>query len=208
MTDRIVRRAGANVAVGGSFLLVAGGLGALASLEAGTSSWLIGGSLVVLGAGAGVASTAGSAAILGSVPPERAGGAAAVQETAFELGGALGVAVLGSIMASAYQDALGALPGLPASAQATAREGLPGAAEVAGSLDGTAGAALLDLAQAAFVDGLGVTVLVAAAVMLAGALAAFALMPGRTRAPGPEGAPAGAAARTAAAAPPRVEVGA
>ena len=199
LTDRIVRRLGANVAVGGSFLVVAGGLGALAFLDAGTSYWLIGGSLVALGAGAGVAATAGSAAILGSVPPERAGGAAAVQETAFELGGALGVAVLGSIMASAYQDALGALPGLPAAAQATAREGLPGAADVAAGVGGAAGAALLDLARAAFVDGLGVTVLVAAGVMLAGALAAFALMPGRTRAPAPGAAPPGSSDPVAAA---------
>jgi DHA2 family multidrug resistance protein-like MFS transporter len=122
-----------------------------------------------------------------------------VQETAFELGGALGVAVLGSIMASAYQDALGALPGLPAAAQASAREGLPGAAEVAAGVGGAAGAALLDLARAAFVDGLGVTVLVAAGVMLAGALAAFALMPGRTRAPAPGVAPPGSSDPVAAA---------
>jgi hypothetical protein len=64
---------------------------------------------------------------------------------------------------------------------------------------GAAGAALLDLAQAAFVDGLGVTVLAAAAVMLAGALAAFALMPGPTRTPAPGAAPAGAPAPPATA---------
>jgi DHA2 family multidrug resistance protein-like MFS transporter len=183
LADRIVRRSGANVAVGGGFLLVAGGLAALVFLDGGTPYVLVAGSLVALGAGAGVASTAASAAILGSVPPERAGGAAAVQETAFELGGALGVAVLGSVMTSAYQAGLGALPGLPAGAEAAVREGLPGAAEVAGGLGSGAGAALLEVARAAFVDGFGVTVGIAAGVMLVGAIAALALMPGRTGSP-------------------------
>ena len=181
LTDHLVQRAGMRTAVGGAFLLVAGALVALSTLDAGTSYALVGAAFVAIGLGAGVAATAGSAAIMGAAPPERAGGAAAVQETAFELGGALGVAVLGSVMAALYRDAIGALPGLPGGAAAVARDGLTGAAQVADDLGGPGGAELLATASAAFVDGLGTTVLVGAAVMAVVALAAFVAMPGRTR---------------------------
>jgi DHA2 family multidrug resistance protein-like MFS transporter len=179
LTDAIVRRAGMRVAVGGAFALVAGALGALSALEAGTSYALLGAAFVAIGLGAGVAATAGSAAIMDAAPPERAGGAAAVQETAFELGGALGVAVLGSIMAASYRGAIGVLPGLPAGAAEVARDGLTGAAEVADQLGEPGGRALMATANAAFVDGLGGTVLIGAAVMALVAVAALAAMPGR-----------------------------
>jgi DHA2 family multidrug resistance protein-like MFS transporter len=185
LTDPLVRRAGLRVAVGGSFGLIAGALATLAALDAAAPYPLVASALVAIGAGAGVAATAGSAAIMGAAPAERAGGAAAVQETAFELGGALGVAVLGSVMAAVYRGELGALPGLPGEAAAAAREGVVGAAEAAGVLGGGAGEALLAVARAAFVDGFTVTALVGAAVMAAVAIAAVAWMPGRARDPAP-----------------------
>jgi DHA2 family multidrug resistance protein-like MFS transporter len=195
LTDRLVHRAGANVAVGGGFALVAAGLAALSFVDAASPYVLIGVCLAALGVGAGVAATAGSAAILAAAPPERAGGAAAVQETAFELGGALGVAVLGSIMTAAYRGALGTPGGPGPDVPAAVREGLPGAAEAAGAVGGQGGAGLLQLAQDAFVDGLGTTMLVGAAVMLAGALCALAFMPRRhlwARAPAPRPVEVGA----------------
>jgi DHA2 family multidrug resistance protein-like MFS transporter len=179
LTEAIVRRAGMRVAVGGAFALIAGALGALSGLEAGTSYASLGAALVAIGIGAGVAATAGSAAIMDAAPPERAGGAAAVQETAFELGGALGVAVLGSIMAAYYRDGIGALPGLPDDAAEVARDGLTGAVQVAAELGEPGGQALIDTASAAFVDGLSATVLIGAAVMALVAVAALATMPGR-----------------------------
>ena len=188
LTDVLVRRTGMRVAVGGAFAVVAGALGALATLEAETSYPFVAAAFVAIGLGAGVAATAGSAAIMGAAPPERAGGAAAVQETAFELGGALGVAVLGSVMAALYRDAIGALPGLPDTAATIARDGLTGAAQVAGGLGEPAGTALMATASTAFVDGLGTTVLIGAGVMALVALIAVLTMPGRALI-----APAGAA---------------
>ncbi|MBJ7471005.1 MAG: MFS transporter, partial [Solirubrobacteraceae bacterium] len=141
---------------------------------------VVGVALAAIGAGAGLAATAGSAAIMAAAPPERAGGAAAVQETAFELGGGLGVAILGSVAASAYRADLD----VSGAASEAAREGLPAAAEAAVRVGGEAGAQLLLAAQNAFVSGLGVTLGIGAAVMTAGALMAILVLP-RRQAPAP-----------------------
>lgn len=127
----------------------------------------------MLGVGAGQASTAASAVILSSAPPERAAGVAAVQETAYELGGALGVAILGSVMTARYRAELAGLAGLPGEA----RESLPAAAEIAAGAGGDAGSVILRAAQQAFVDGLSVTLVIAAAVTAAIAVVALAFMP-------------------------------
>jgi DHA2 family multidrug resistance protein-like MFS transporter len=179
LTELVVRRAGMRAAVGGAFTLIAAALAALTTLATDTSYALVGAAFVAIGLGAGVAATAGSAAIMSAAPPERAGGAAAVQETAFELGGALGVAVLGSVMAALYRGALATPAGLPEEAAAVARDGLTGAVQVAGELGGAGGPALLASASAAFVDGLGDTVLTGAGVMALVAVAALVVMPGR-----------------------------
>jgi DHA2 family multidrug resistance protein-like MFS transporter len=175
LTDVGVRRAGPHVVVGGGFALIAAGLALLTGLDAGTPYGLIALALALVGAGAGLAATAGSAAIMASAPAERAGGAAAVQETAFELGGALGVAVLGSLLAARYRDGLDAQgPGAEA-----AREGLPAAVEAAARVGGDGGAALLAAAQEAFTSGIGATFTVAALVTAVVALAAALGLPRR-----------------------------
>jgi MFS transporter, DHA2 family, multidrug resistance protein len=173
LTDAAVRRVGAHIVVGGGFSIVAGAFAALYGLDTGTHYALIAACLAALGAGAGMASTAASAVILSNAPPERAAGAVAVQETAYELGGALGVAILGSVMTARYRAELDGLAGLPAEA----RESLPAAAEIAARTGGDAGAAVLGAAQQAFLDGLDVTLAVAAAVTAAVAVAALAFMP-------------------------------
>jgi MFS transporter, DHA2 family, multidrug resistance protein len=90
--------------------------------------------------------------IMGAVPPQRAGAAAAVVETASEFGGALGIAVLGSIGTAAYRSSLatGAPAGLPPAAAGQARSTLGGALSAAGQLHGRAGTGLADAACAAF----------------------------------------------------------
>ena len=91
----------------------------------------------------------------------------------YELGGALGVAFLGSVMTARYRAELDGLAGVPGEA----REGLPAAAEIAVRAGGDAGAAILVAAQQAFIDGLSVTLVVAAAVTAAIAVTALAFMP-------------------------------
>lgn len=185
LTDVLVRRAGPHVVVGGAFALIAAALAVLSGLDARTGYAVVGVSLAAVGAGAGLAATAGSAAIMAVAPAERAGGAAAAQETAFELGGALGVAILGSVAAGAYRAGLD----LPGALGDAAREGLPAAADAASRLGAQPGADLLLAAQDAFVEGLGLTLGVGAGVMAGAALMALLVLPRRAR-PAPGARPA------------------
>jgi DHA2 family multidrug resistance protein-like MFS transporter len=110
--------------------------------------------------------------ILAAVPAARAGAASAVAETGQELGGAIGVAVLGSIGAAVYRHDVGA--GVPRAAHET----LGGALEVARTLPGRSGDALLEGARVAFTHGLHAAALGAAVVMVLGAVVAWATLRG------------------------------
>ena len=169
-TDALLRRFGPHRTVAAAFALVAAALGGFATIDPDTPYLLVATYLAVLGGGAGVDATAGTAAIMAAAPPDRAGGASAIQETAFELGGAIGVALLGSLASAVYRDEVGQVP-------AAARESLPGAAEVAEQVGGAAGAALLDAATLAFVDGFVATALAGAVIMALAALAAWRTLP-------------------------------
>ncbi len=93
--------------------------------------------------------------IVGAVPPERAGAAAAMSETGSEFGGVLGIAVLGSIGVAIYRGVIGTTlpPGIPADAAAAAQDTLGAAVAVAQNLPQPMAGALIDAAQQAFVNG-------------------------------------------------------
>ncbi|REE94842.1 MFS transporter [Thermomonospora umbrina] len=117
----------------------------------------------------------GTDMIVGSAPPERAGAASALSETAQEFGGALGLAIFGSIATAVYRAGLDAPDGVTGSAEDEARETLGGAASVAGRLPEDTGEALIGTARDAFTSGLHVAsasaaVLVAVAAVLAAVL--------------------------------------
>ena len=118
--------------------------------------------------------------IVGSAPPERAGAASGISETGAELGGALGLALLGSIGVAIYRGGLGAglTAGLSAEAANVARGTLGGAVGVASSLPPQTAAALLSAARASFVDGMHVAAAIAAVVGLGLALFAFVTLRG------------------------------
>ena len=124
--------------------------------------------------------TVGNELIMGAVPPERAGTAAAVVETATEFGAALGIAVLGSVGVAAYRSSLVALAPArtPAAALAVARDTLGGAVTVAGQLPQSIGAGLLEAARTAFTHGLNSAALGASVVMLLAAAASAAFFRG------------------------------
>ncbi|MGH3612068.1 MAG: MFS transporter [Pseudonocardia sp.] len=122
--------------------------------------------------------------IVGSAPPERAGAASGISETAAELGGALGIAGLGSVGVAIYRDELAGLPdNVPSEAAATARDTLGGAVGVAEQLPDDVAAAVLDLARGAFVTGLQLTSAIAAVIAAGIAVVAAVMLrpPGRTR---------------------------
>lgn len=128
-------------------------LAALTRLTTTTPYPPLGAALFVVGVGLGLVYTVANDVILASVEPERAGAAAAISETAFELGMALGIAMLGSIVAAAYRGI--AVPfDIHEAAAAQARESLGAAHQVASTLPDERGHALLTAAQSAFTDGL------------------------------------------------------
>ncbi|MFC5829443.1 MFS transporter [Nonomuraea insulae] len=133
--------------------------------------WPVAIALALIGLGNGSLAIA-SAAIMSGSPPAKSGSAAAIEETSYELGGALGVAVLGSVAAAIYRREL-AYEGPGAGA---VRESLGGALDVAGEL-GAAGGRLAEEARMAFTDSLVVTSAAGAVLMLAGAVAVWLLTP-------------------------------
>src|SRR5262245_36037897 len=112
--------------------------------------------------------------IVASAPPERAGGASAMSETSAELGGALGIAILGSIGAAVYRGMMaeGVPAGIPAEKAEAVRATLGGALSAADSVGGPLGVELMARAREAFAQGLEVTAMIGAAVVLPAAVAA------------------------------------
>ncbi|MEU1390360.1 MULTISPECIES: MFS transporter [unclassified Nonomuraea] len=162
---------------------MSGGLGLVALALTPTLGWGVEGHPVMLavcfvgiGFGVQVALLAASDTIMSSVPESRAGGAAAIEETAYELGAGLGVAVLGTITTLAYAPALPAVPGVSVGRMDQARQSLAGAAHVAREIGGSTGDALLGAARWAFVNALHTTVIVSVVLLGLTAVAVAVLL--------------------------------
>jgi hypothetical protein len=133
----------------------------------------------IQGAGMGSVMPSATEAVMSVVPRERAGSGSALTNTSRQVGGALGVAVLGSIVAQVYRDQLSPhLAALPAAARSAASGSITATQAVASRL-GPAGAHLDGFANTAFVHAMHVTTVISAAITLAGALVVLAWMPGR-----------------------------
>ncbi|MBY0261741.1 MAG: DHA2 family efflux MFS transporter permease subunit [Phycisphaerales bacterium] len=176
----LTTRVGARITTAAGLAIVAVGLGTMATLSTVSGQLHVASVLFVAAFGVGLAMTPATDAIMGAVPREQFGVGSAVNDTTREVGGALGIAVLGSIFAALYASAMsGAVAGLPAEAAAAARQSLASAGVVAATLSGEAGATLLASAQEAFVDAMAVTSLVGIPFSLAGVLVALAFLPAR-----------------------------
>ncbi|MFG2028115.1 MFS transporter [Streptomyces sp. NPDC048825] len=151
-------------------------LATLTLLRESTGYPLLGCALLFVGVGAGFSFTVTADVILSSVPKEQAGAASAVSETAYELGAALGIALLGSIVTGVYAG-FTAPAGTPPEVAAAAHESLGGAVEATAGLPNAE--ALLDAARAAFVDGLAFAAGAGAVVLLGAAVAAWFLLRGQ-----------------------------
>jgi len=146
--------------------LVLASLGLLVLTFAGSSSGLapIVAGTTLIGLGVGPVGTLATDLVVGAAPPDAAGAASGISETGTELGGALGIAILGSVGAAVYRGDFGTRL-LSAGAPAQARETLAGAAGV-GRLHGTLGDQVLAAAHNAFVHGFHVASLLAAGLAL------------------------------------------
>ncbi len=177
---KFVERFGARSVVATGMLLTAGGVFILSFLDAssGYGHVLLG--MFVMASGMGLTMTPMTELIMSSVPRDKAGVGSAMNDTTREVGTTLGVAVLGSILSSGYTSNLGsAVAGLPDGARNIAEGSLAGALGVARDLGGTQGAALVDAAKSAWSDGLQLSMLIGAGIVLVAAVIAARYLPGR-----------------------------
>lgn len=168
----IARRVRPSVLIPLALLVSAGGYAAVALVGASLDAAGMALVFVALGVGIGAAETVSNELIVANAPAEKMGAAAAVGETAYELGAVLGTAVLGSILTASYRNAVALPDGLTGAEQAAAGETLGGAVSVAAGLPTDAAAALLESARAAFGSGIGPSAWIGVALVLAAAVVA------------------------------------
>jgi MFS transporter, DHA2 family, multidrug resistance protein len=174
----LVRRVRPAFVMAGGLALSAVGFGMLAQVNAASGLAILVAGSVVLALGVAPVGTLATDIIVGSAPPERAGAASGISETSAELGGALGIAVLGSIGTAVYRSQVAdAFPdGVPSEAAEATRDTLGGAVAAADQLPDRVGAGLLDTAREAFTQGLQVTAITSAAIVLGMAILAAVLL--------------------------------
>ena len=174
----LAARYGPRPVVAGGLLLTAAGLAGLGSLAPDDPYLLVLATLVATAAGMGIAMPSATSAIISSVPQAKAGVASAINDTTREVGGALGIAIVGSAMSAAYRDRIeGALDGLSAANADLASESVGAALAVASAVGGPEGDALRTAAQEAFSEAMLVAMLIGAVVVLVGAVAAAGFFP-------------------------------
>ena len=168
LTPVLARRLRAAYVIGIGLVLSAAGFVVLTQVSPGSS--LVVTVIGVVVATFGIAPTwvLGTDLIVGSVPPEKAGAAAALSETSSELGVALGVAVLGAIGVAVYRgDVAGRIPaGVPADAARASGDTLVGAVSSAAHLPADLATPLIDAARSAFTNGFAVAAIVSAPVLI------------------------------------------
>jgi len=180
VTGRLVNRLGNKVLVALGMSVVAAGLWYLSTLtiSSGYGHVLI--SIMVLGTGMALAMTPATESIMGSLPLAKAGVGSAMNDTTRQIGGALGVAILGSVFASAYTATLGPwLTGLPASAATAAQSSVGAAIAVGNQVGGAAGIALVTAAKSSFIHAMDRGLAVGTAVTLVGAIVSLIWLPKR-----------------------------
>jgi len=178
VTPMIARRVRAAFVVGTGLLITALGFGLLTRVEGPSGIVFVVMGSAIMSLGLAPVFILATDLIVGAAPPERAGAASAISETSSEFGGALGIAVLGSIGTAVYRSQIAnTLPiGVPSDAATIARDTLGGAVAIAGRLPDQVGAQLLHTARAAFVQSFEVAAGISAVIALATAIVAMVLL--------------------------------
>jgi EmrB/QacA subfamily drug resistance transporter len=177
---KFVEKFGSRKVVSTGLLIVGLGLLLLAQSDIGTPYWHLVVAIVTMAAGMGLSMAPSTTGIMASLPLRKAGVGSAVNDTTRELGGALGVAVLGSLLASRFTAALPAsVLSLPAPARAAVRASLGGALGVARSLPPAVGVPLEAAAKGAYVNAMSVSLVAAAVVAVAAAVMVRRFYPDR-----------------------------
>ena len=201
VAPRIIHRFRPSTIMGSGMVVAAIGTAVLLGLglDAGTGLLLIAVASVVISLGLAPVITLATELIVGSAPPEQAGAATGMSETSGELGGALGIAILGSIGTAVYRTGVAdSLPAdIPAEVADAARDTLGGALEIAATLPDALDAALVSAAQTAFIDAIHFVAAVAVVLAVMTAIiaaAALRTVPARSEPTAQGGAPEAVAA--------------
>ncbi|GIH94535.1 MFS transporter [Planobispora siamensis] len=179
LSQQMAGRFGGRLTATVSMVIVAGALASYSLLSPDTPVVVIEVIFFIQGAAMANIMPPATTAIMESLPREKAGVGSAMSNTVRQVAGALGVALLGSVLSAAYRDGVSpALAGLPENLRHTAGESLPATMALAEGL-GERGAALVTPAVRAFMDGVHITALVAAGIALLGALMVARWLPGK-----------------------------
>jgi EmrB/QacA subfamily drug resistance transporter len=179
-TQLAVTRIGTKAVVFVGLLMLTSAFAWVAVIDVDVPYLQVAAQMVLLGGGLGLTTAPATDSIMGVVRPEQAGAGSAVNDATRQVGGTLGVAVLGSIFSTLYIRHLSdseILRAAPDPAQATAREGLAQGLQVAAQSPPSVSAAVRDTVSDAFMAGLHAGCLTAAAVCLVGAFFVLAVLP-------------------------------
>jgi Na+/melibiose symporter-like transporter len=167
LAPRLTARFGTRWVCGAGLALLAGGLAIMSQLQADSSYWVMLIGLIVIGAGMGAAMTPATSAITETLPSAQQGVGSALNDLSREVGGAIGIAVIGSVLASSYSGNVD-VAGLPGRVAATVKESVAIASHLGGAIS--------QHADAAFVSAMHVALLTASGVALAAAALVVALL--------------------------------
>jgi EmrB/QacA subfamily drug resistance transporter len=178
---RLVRRSGSRLVITAGFALAALALGAAATTQVSTGYGFAAAWIAVLGFGVGLALPAAMTGALGALSAERAGAGSGLLQALRQVGGTVGVAILGTVLSAGYRDRLH--PGqLPPALNRAAHDSVASGIQVATTLHDTA---LAQAVKVAFVHGMDLALIVSGGLALAGAVLALLFLPGRTHRPTP-----------------------
>jgi EmrB/QacA subfamily drug resistance transporter len=180
MSPMLVAKLGKRRVVAMGLALVSIGIAVLATLDASSGYLHVLLGMAIMATGMAIAMSPTTDLLMSAVPRTKAGMGSATNDTTRELGGALGVAVLGSIIASRFSgDLTPALANLPENARATTESSLGGAVLVAGQMGDPEGQGLLEAARNAWMTGLSEAMLAGAIIVAVAAVITFIAMPDR-----------------------------
>jgi EmrB/QacA subfamily drug resistance transporter len=181
---RVVERIGTTAVVAGGLVTFAAGLAWASTADAATPYVQIALQMILLGGGLGLTTAPATESIMGSLSVDKAGVGSAVNDTTRELGGTLGVAIVGSVFASIYSSRLSdsaVVASLPEQARAAMERSMAAAQRVIGQLPQPVIPDVRAAVNTAFLDGLQIGSLVSAGIALGAAIVVAWLLPARAR---------------------------
>lgn len=182
LTPVLVSRFGSRTVAVFGLVSLAVAAGWLSTLDGGSSYAVFGSGIFLLGLGIGMALAPATELVMRSVPDANAGVGSAMNDTARQVGAALGIGVVGSVLSSVYRSSISdAVAGLPEAQRDLASNSIGTAMQVANEIGGEVGRQTFIAAQESFLDGMTVTLVVLAALVGVGAVIVWTRLPGHER---------------------------